>query len=787
MKSVIRQLHAWRFRERLIRVAWGGARWFAILGSVLAFACLADWLVDRYSGSQGWRNFFRKSWVFSNLDPLGIGETPIWFRFLMTLAQLALGGTLAYYFLVRPWVRTPPVDDLATQAEKAYPAFDHRLVTAIQLNRPKADTRGMSQTLIAEVTREAGEIASRHNLLSLVDYRRLAKAAGIAAPVVALWVGFFLVNPALAATLVKRQLQPWADIEIPRTIQLENATGAVYPTGAGVPIRFKVTGDFNKDMVGVIRVVPIAREVTTAPDGTQNVKELDQAEEFYELTYDAPHETEEGAAYFTISTVAGRALPASSRDFSFMARLGDGRTTSASRVRFEAPPQLDRDDPKNPPLTSQLVLPRYLGLDPEGRPFTRRGDGAHRGEVIDALPQSSVIIEARFNKPIAKDSTDSRKIKAWLIRIERDGLRERELSPIQPFEVGKDRLSAAFGFATTKAMIGYRIELEDERGFRNPTQIRRNVRMWDDRPPAVEFKPESTRDPNMYDPFSGGGNPKEYNPKEFEWEMPLTADGVIQVIYAARSEVGVRGANIRYRVIPKGVQFDAYPEAYKAIQHPQNDPNLLVYDRLPLTRFDGKYDMKRLEPFTPNLGLFELIDRLRCAEEGHIGPFDLDLGLFRYSLRGLSRYERNRVNVQFYPLPSRDPANEPAELAAHGRYNFEVGGLLKKIPERLPDGTIILKTAKIEVGDTVELYVEAVDKVGALRPNGQPVLDKNGNPIPDVNRAAGYSREARRKIVVTEAEADIAIRQRDEARQKLQDKLRDLAADQAEVFRPKKP
>jgi hypothetical protein len=770
MTSVIRQLQAWRFRERLIRVAWGGARWFAIVGSVLALACLIDWLIDHYSGSQGWRTFFRKSWVFSNLDPMGVGETPVWLRCLMSLAQLALAVTLAYYFLVRPWVRTPPVDDLATEAEKAFPAFDHRLVTAIQLNRPKADTRGMSQTLIAEVTREAGEIASRHNLLKLVDYRRLMKAAAVLAPVVAIWAAFFIANPELATVLVKRQLQPWADVEIPRSIRLVNATGDVYPTGAEVPIRFKVTGDYAQNMVGVLRVVP---------DGG--------SEEFYDLTYDRPHESEEGAAYFTISASERRVLPASSRDFSFMARLGDGRTTEPGRVRFEAPPQLDRDDPKNPPLTSQLVLPRYLGLDPEGRPFTRRGDGSHRGEVIDALPQSSVIIEARFNKPIAKDPDRAGKIKAWLVPIVRKGTGEDTLPRIQPFEVGKDRLGAVFGFETRKDMIGYRLELEDERGFRNPTPIRRNVRMWEDRPPAVEFKPESTRDPNMYDPLSGGGNPKEYNPKEFEWEMPLTADGVVQVVYAARSDAGVRAANIRYRVIPKGVQFDAYPEAYKAIQHPANDRNLLVYDRLPLTPFDGKYDTKRLEPFTPNLGLFELVDRVRCAEEGHIGPFDLDLGLFRYSLRGLSRYERNRVNVQFYPLGSRDPANEPAELAAHGRYNFEIAGLLKKIPERQADGTVILKTAKIEVGDTVELYVEAFDKVAAVDANGRPMYDKNGKAIPDRERPAGYSREARRKIVVTEAEADTAIRQRDEARQKLQDKLRDLAADQADVFKPKKP
>ena len=57
---------------------------------------------------------------------------------------------------------------------------------------------------------------------------------------------------------------------------------------------------------------------------------------------------------------------------------------------------------------------------------------------------------------------------------------------------------------------------------------------------------------------------------------------------------------------------------------------------------------------------------------------------------------------------------------------------------------------------------------------------------PDPNRPAGYTREAKRKIIMSEADAEIAIRQRDEARQKLRDKLQDIATDQADVFRPKK-
>ena len=77
MISVVRQLNHWRFRERLIRLAWGFGRWFAIVGSVLLFACLADWLIDRYAGSQTWRDVRKSSWVFAPADLLSIGETPL--------------------------------------------------------------------------------------------------------------------------------------------------------------------------------------------------------------------------------------------------------------------------------------------------------------------------------------------------------------------------------------------------------------------------------------------------------------------------------------------------------------------------------------------------------------------------------------------------------------------------------------------------------------------------------------------------------------------------------------
>lgn len=731
MNSVLRQLNQWRFRERAITFAWGAARWVAIVAMVLIVACALDWTIDRYSGSAGWRKALRSTRVLAPSNPLDVGHTPFGVRFLMTAGQLALAGFLGYYFVVRPLRQTPLVDDLALRAEKAHPEFDHRLVTAIQLNRPAADTRGMSALLISEVTREASEMASKHNFLSLIDYRRLRLALVVILPALIAWGAFAAINSPLAAILVKRQAL--LKVEIPRDIKLENRTPEVYPTGAEVTVRYAVSGSYSPDAVGTLVVVP---------EG--------QPAEFYELTNE---KNADGSAteFYSVK------LPPSSLDFSFQARLESGRTEHPSAVRFEAPPQLAKDDPNHPPLTAEQVLPAYLGTQADGQPYFRRNDGWTRGEVIDALPRSTAVVEALFNKPVAT---------ARLIPIVRVGLLERDLPPIAPAEMGKDKQSASFVVPTAPRMIGYRLELKDAYGFANPTPIRRNVRMWEDRPPVVEFKPESLRNPNP-EAFDGQGNPKDY-----EFDMALAPDGLVMVVYNARSEVGIRSANIRFRVIPKGVQFDLYPEEYKAIQHPREDPNLLVFDRLPLTRFTPPKKAD-LGPFVPDLGLFTY-SYTRTVE-----LFDLS-----FLVDVVPRINRNRVNVQFYPFPSRNPREDPGDLEAGGRYNFEISGLEKKLPEVLPDGKTILKRAKLEIGDTVEVYVEVFDKLPVVDAKGKPILGEDGKPLPP--RPAGYTREAKRKIVVTEADAGLALLARDEARTKLRDKVDQLAKDQFDVFKPKK-
>ena len=674
MNSLIRQLRAWRLREQLVRLAWGGSRWFAIVATVLAIACLVDWLYDRRT------------------------EVPFALRVVITVTQVSLATGLAYFLLIRPWAKTPHIDDLAFQAEKAIPEFDHRLVTALQLNRPSAKTQGMSKALIAEVTREAGEMASHHRLSKLIDYTPVVRALTLALPVLLAWGGFALANSNLAIILLKRQMLQ--NVAIPRSVQLENITPEVWPSGSEVEIRYQVTGEWIETMTGRIFVTP---------DG--------QPADDYPLTWEK--QNADGSATFLTK------LPPSSTAFSFKGRLADGRTRNASRVEFEPPPQV-KD------VEAWQLLPSYLGTRPDGSSFERFEKSGARGDIVNALPLSGIRVEAKFNKSVKE---------AVLIPIERgEGNREVDGKRIKADDLAKDGLSAEWVFPTSSKSIGYRIELTDHRGFTTPAPFRRGIRMLPDEPPAVEFRKESNRNPNVNE-FDGKGDPRIY-----EWDFPVAYQpgvpgegdtGPIQVVYSGRSELGIGRVNIAYRVIPRGEPAENV--------HPRDDAAGKFFLRLPLSRTTA--DLTKVGKWVPELGLFE---------KSFAGFGRLDL-------------RRRAMQVEFFAVPSPDPATLPGELEAGGRYNFQTGGLRKKGT----DGSEL----KLEVGDTIELYMEVFDKYTTYL---------EGKKLPGLPRPAGYTREAKRKIIVSEEDAFLLIKQRDEAQKKLQDKIKEIGDDQRNVFTPKK-
>jgi hypothetical protein len=153
MRTLVKQLRSWQRREWLFRLAWGAARWLTLVVVVLTAACFTDWYIDRYA------------------------DTPFPIRLMMTAGQLGLFAAAGYWLLIR--LQIPSLDALAGRAEEEVPEFDHRLVTALQLNRPTAKTAGMSPQLIREVTAEAEAMSARHRLASLADRSRIHQAQGM--------------------------------------------------------------------------------------------------------------------------------------------------------------------------------------------------------------------------------------------------------------------------------------------------------------------------------------------------------------------------------------------------------------------------------------------------------------------------------------------------------------------------------------------------------------------------------------------------------------------------------
>jgi hypothetical protein len=691
MNRVVMQLRAWWFLEAGVRLTWGLSRWLALALSVLAVFCLADWVYDLYA------------------------ETPFWARAAALVFQVVLAAGSAYLLVVRPLRRAPSYDDLATRAERAIPEFGHRLVTALQLNRPGAKTAGMSRALIAEVTREANEMASRHRLASLANFRPLTWSAVVLGPVLLAAGVAFLVNASLMIVLLKRQVL--LDVEIPRSVQLQNATKDVWPTGSEVEVRIRVTGAWSDGLVGKLRVEPEGQPVDTYP-----------------LKFD--RQNADGSADFVAK------LPPSSTPFTFRAWLKDGRTRTPGRVDFESPPQA-KD------IEAWQLLPTYLGKRADGSSFERQNDGGLRGEVVDALPLSGVKVVARFTKPVAK---------AELVPIER-GASNNDVprQPVQPDELTEDGLTAEWVFPTFASLIAYRLDLTDRRGFTNPAPIRRGVKMWVDQPPEVERMPESTRHPDPND-YYGGGDVQIY-----QIDMPLSPGGKVMVNYHARSPLGIGEVSLAYRVIPKGQDPDS--------AHPRDDPFNRVFVRTPPLTFP--------EPLRPKLPA--------------LGRFVPDLGIFERSFDGRDEWEagelgRDRVQVPFYGLPARNPAEEPGDLEAGGRVYLAIGD--PKDPERsglkLPGG----EKYSLQVGDTIEIYVEATDKYELSR---RAAAKRTILPNP---RSAGYPREAIRKTVLDNernprtnepSEAWWRTHQRKVTQSRLKDKLDALKAEQDEIFNPTPP
>ena len=337
MTALVKQLHAWQFRELLYSaaVAVGVIAAVATLG--IGIACAIDYCVDLYV------------------------DTPKWLRVTLAVVQIAAYAGLAFLLFTVIKKRLPSVDVLAGRAEAELPKFDHRLVTSLQLNRPGAKTAGMSRELIERVTSEAESLAKEHRLASLAKPQRLYWAAGLLmVPLIVFGIALLAFPKTAQALLLRQSL---LNIDIPKSVTVESLSKSVWPSGDDVTLKFRVTGPVSERIKGRVKArVP------------------GKLEETVEATYEGP--SDDGSAIFAAK------LPAFVEDFQFKAYIRDGRMKEPGVMTVVPRPVVAK-------ITAWVQLPVYV--DPAG---TKRFERiAPEGEVA-AHADSSVRISANFSKPV---------------------------------------------------------------------------------------------------------------------------------------------------------------------------------------------------------------------------------------------------------------------------------------------------------------------------------------------------------------------------------------------------
>jgi hypothetical protein len=604
---LLKKLAQLRRRERLLRLALGAARVAALLLAVLLAACAVDWLIDLWD------------------------ETPWALRVGMLVGQLALAAVALALLVLLPLLTRLRDDALALFVEDKCPELQHRLISALQLNRAGARIEGMSPELLAAMTKEAAQQVATLPCAALADHRRLGHGLLLLAPVSLVIAALALLFPETVSALLQRQLL--ADIDIPRTVELASDTPEIWPSGEDVVLRFKARGaGLDAGRTGTVRVRPDGQPSFTVP-----------------LTFEA---LQEGTAIFT-----ARLRPASV-DFLYTARLGDGRTRKPSRVRYVPRPSIDQQE-------AYVLLPRYLDYSRRRARFEQHQP---TGDVI-GMPDLAARIVARTQKPIfravlqtygspypdlsgptglSKTHQDRVNLASTLSALAMSAAPNTgALTALGPATAAQQSVplrrfewSSAAGAKEVQWQIDlrptettYSIVVFDEYGFASKTYTVRALRIEPEPPPTVELLAESW---SAAPEFSKGKSKHSY--ADFEGlPLPIVSNGKpgpMPISYKAFGPYGIGKVQLKI-----------------AVFRGQNNSG----DRL-------------------RRGIVELWGTLELEEfaQSPRRPrrFDLSTGAFEDST--------NKEQIYFYPLPlsiGDDKAAWPRMLAG-GRFDYKVAGFI---------------------------------------------------------------------------------------------------------------
>ncbi|MCI0680863.1 MAG: hypothetical protein L0Y71_02065 [Gemmataceae bacterium] len=522
-RAIHRNLARLRRRERLLALAWGASCWVAVVLAALLAACAIDWWIDRDR------------------------DTPWAVRRLLFAMQLLLAAAAAYWFLIRPQWRWLRDDTVALWVEERQPALVHRLITTVQLSRPGARSEGMSQELIAVVTREAEAQTTDIDFAALADHGRLRRAVQILAPALVVVVLAVALAPNLIGILVARQLL--ADVDIPHSVAIEPfKLDDVRPAGEKLTLQFRVRSaeELDPGWVGGVFVTPQG-----------------QPRDRYPLEFvrrDADH------AVFQAEVVP------STVNLTYTARLGDGRLRRPGHIAIVPRPVVTEQ-------SAWLQLPAFCGLRPDR---SRYEQPQGRGDIV-GIPGSGARLAVKIQKPVQRVFLQMFGPKTAATAREDDPVVE-ELKRQVELELSADGTQANGSFDLRGAESAYRIVAVDEYGFENVPAPRRGLRVVPEEAPQVVLLKEQMPPAG---PIAAGSSWEDFEVDG----LPIVPGKKIRVGYVAQGPYGVGRARFLYRIIRKTESGDDEPkeEPWRALDLPP----------IPIDAY------ARLGAFDPKRGAFE--------------------------------------------------------------------------------------------------------------------------------------------------------------------------------------
>lgn len=653
--SIKRNLAGLRRRERLLTFVWGVACWLAIFMALLFLCGFVDWLIDRRR------------------------DTPLGVRLGMFLVQAMVAAVAGLLFVLWPQIRRLPDALMALWVEAKKPKFEHRLISAVQLNEPGADTAGMSRELIGVVTHEAEKLTERTGAFSQVaDHRRLLWAILVVTPMLCVCGLPFAIWPKLSFALLCRQML--LPVDVPHSVQLTSTSPAVWPIGEDIPIQFKVEGAFADDMVGSLYVTP-------AGESTQR----------YDLEF---HGQKDGVAVF------GAYVKPSSVDITYTARLADGRTKIPTEMKLVPRPIVTSN-------RAFVQLPAYCGLKPAKQGVSvdeRRYEvEAAKGDVV-GIPGSAVRVEIQTQKDIKE---------AWLellgseIVDPKNAEARVDAKPDRrPMTVGSDKMSASARFDLNDRHIGYRVVVKDEHGFDNVPPPRRTLRVVPEEPPTIALLRNTFSDSREQADFDVEG-------------LPVVIGGQIRIPYVCYGNYGLGKAQVMYRVLKKHESGSEPADEEDWVRAPLPEVNapvafgeivsavgadgksVVVTSKKPhglvsgedvfiddISGFDGI--SKKAHPITvldANRFTLDGTGNLTGAGSGGVwvwvAVFNPKTGVFRHT-----PFDEQ---IEYHAVPSRDVQNVLGRTMGGGRYFLKTDGLLDRKTG---------KALKLKSGDQIEYCIK---------------------------------------------------------------------------------